>query len=367
MKHPYEDLSLQEEIVEENDNGAILEQHVSLRMSRESLNSTLSNIELSPIKVDSMQISTKLTFGKRKLDQIQEVVQRKMASVLNVDQNQLESALGVINDIKFLIKQEALKKQSFVISIKLIKAILIPKVLYACETWTNVTNTQIKSLEKLQKDAVTIINSLPQSTPYDGIVLECGLMPMEFRIKEKRLMYFHKVLNMKESRLTKIVYEEQKRLNFPNCWYKEVNGDIKVIDVNLKEYQIKNLTKEQWKKIFREKMIIIIENNIRNNKKTKLRFINGNKFEIKEYLGCEEASSVLKLKLNMVDLRANYKGKYTDSLCRRCGSHEEYIEHLWNCPSFYQKPLKEMTCLITNNSKSLKNIYNTLQEFLNQG
>ena len=57
-------------------------------------------------------------------------------------------------------------------------------------------------------------------------------------------------------------------------------------------------------------------------------FINGNKFEMKEYLGCEEASSLLKLKLNMVDLRANYKGKYADSLCRRCGSHEEYIEHL---------------------------------------
>ena len=80
----------------------------------------------------------------------------------------------------------------------------------------------------------------------------------------------------------------------------------------------------QWKKIVREKIIIIIENNIRNNKKNKLRFINGNKFEMKEYLGCEEASSLLKLKLNMVDLRAKCKGKYTDSLCRRCGSHEEY-------------------------------------------
>ena len=68
----------------------------------------------------------------------------------------------------------------------------MPKVLYACETWTNVTNKLFKDLEKLQKDAVTIINSLPKSMSYDGIVLECGLMPMEFRIKEKRLIYFHK-------------------------------------------------------------------------------------------------------------------------------------------------------------------------------
>ena len=80
----------------------------------------------------------------------------------------------------------------------------------------------------------------------------------------------------------------------------------------------------------------IIENNIKNIKKTKLWFLKGSKFGMKEYIGCEEASSLLKLKLNMVDLRANYKGKYTDSdsLCRRCGSHEEHIEHLWDCPNF---------------------------------
>ena len=75
----------------------------------------------------------------------------------------INSAMGVINEIKFLIKQEALKKQSFAISIKLIEAILMPKVLYACETWTNLTKKQVKDLEKLQKDAVTITNSLPQN------------------------------------------------------------------------------------------------------------------------------------------------------------------------------------------------------------
>ena len=51
----------------------------------------------------------------------------------------INSAMGVINEIKFLIKQKALKIQSFAISIKLIEAILMPKVLYACETWTNLT------------------------------------------------------------------------------------------------------------------------------------------------------------------------------------------------------------------------------------
>ena len=150
--------------------------------------------------------------------------------------------------MKFLIKQETLKKQSFAISIKLIETILMPKVRYACEIRTNLTRKQTKDGEKLQKDAVTIINSLPQSMPYDGIVPECGLMPMDFRIKEKRSIYFHKILNMNESRLTKIVYEEQNRLNFPNCWHKEVINDLNMLYIDLKECQIRNLTSVQWKK-----------------------------------------------------------------------------------------------------------------------
>ena len=84
-------------------------------------------------------------------------------------------------------------------------------------------------------------------------------------------------------------------------------------------------------------MIKVIETNIKDNKKTKLRFIKGSKFEMKEYLGCEQASSLLKLKLNMVDLRANYKGKYTDSLCRRCGLHEEYLRTLMGLSIFLSK------------------------------
>ena len=70
---------------------------------------------------------------------------------------------------------------------------------------------------------------------------------------------------------------------------------------------------------------------------------------MKEYLRCEEASSLLKYELKFADLIANYKEKYTDSFCRRCGSHEEYIERLLDCPNFYQKPKIEKTC---NSDKS---------------
>ena len=152
--------------------------------------------------------------------------------------------MGVINEIKFLVKQEAFIDQSLEISIRLVETILIPKVIYACETWTNLTKKNINDLERLQKDALTLINGLPKSTPYDGLIYECGLMPMEYRIKEKRLLYLQKILKMNENRMTKMVYDEQKRLNFPNCWYEEVMNDLNTLNITLNEKEIGNLSKE---------------------------------------------------------------------------------------------------------------------------
>ena len=74
---------------------------------------------------------------------------------------------------------------------------------------------------------------------------------------------------------------------------------------------------------------------VENSKTTSLK---ERKFKMKEYLRCEEALSLLKLKVKMSDLIANYKGKYTDLLCRGRGSHEENIERLLDCPNFYQIP-----------------------------
>ena len=109
------------------------------------------------------------------------------------------------------------KEKSLEICIRLIDCILIPKILYACQTWSKISKSQIKQLENIQKDALTIINCLQISTPYQGILYECGLKPMKYRIQEKRLTYWHKMLNMNDTRLVKQVYEEQKQLKLVNC------------------------------------------------------------------------------------------------------------------------------------------------------
>ena len=39
----------------------------------------------------------------------------------------------------------------------------------------------------------------------------------------------------------------------------------------------------------------------------------------------------------MIDLKANYPARYKDNTCRRCGKHQENVEHLWECKKFDMK------------------------------
>ena len=277
--------------------------------------------------------------------------------------NKKKAAMAITNEIKFLVDQPAFKKQKIEITLKLIETILIPKILYGCETWTNISKQQLKTLEKMQKDAVTKTNSIPSTTPYQGITYECGLMPITYRIKMKRLVYLRKMIKMKDSRLTKKVYKEQKRLNLNNCWNSEIKNDLKELNINISEKQIGKLTSKEWKNMIINRITSLIQRDMKECNKTKLRLIKDNCFGKKEYITHKDAANLLLLKLNMTDLKANYKGKHEDTLCRRCGAQEENIEHLFHCQNFKEKPLNSKNLLKTDPAK-LGKIFEKVKTFL---
>ncbi len=64
----------------------------------------------------------------------------------------------------------------------------------------------------------------------------------------------------------------------------------------------------------------------------------------------------------MTDLKANYKGKYDNTSCRRCGSHEENIEHIWQCKKF-KRELPDIKNIFKNNAKELIKIENLIELF----
>ena len=83
---------------------------------------------------------------------------------------------------------------------------------------------------------------------------------------------------------------------------------------------------------------------------------------LKAYLKDTKASDLLMLKLNMIDLKANYMAKYKNKSCRRCGKHKEYVEHLWECKKFKMK-ICSKDKLLSNDPKALKRIMREVKRF----
>ena len=100
----------------------------------------------------------------------------------------------------------------------------------------------------------------------------------------KRLVYLRKMMKMKDSRLTKKVYKEQKRLNLNNCWNSEINNDLKELNINISEKQIGKLTSKEWKNMIMNRIISLTQRDMKECNKTKLRLIKDHCFGKKNIL-----------------------------------------------------------------------------------
>ena len=167
---------------------------------------------------------------------------------------------------------------------------------------------------------------------------------------------------MPDSRLVKIVYNEQKRLGMTKCWWNEVWTIIKNLGITINENHISIMTKKEWSKLVKAIIVVRLNEINKKNSETKLRLIRNSHFGLKAYLKDTKASDLLMLKLNMIDLKANYTAKYKDNTCRRCGKHKEYVEHLWECKKFKMKNCSKDK-LLSNDPKALKRIMREVKRF----
>ena len=107
-----------------------------------------------------------------------------------------------------------------------------------------------------------------------------------------------------------------------------------------------------------------MENEIEKNRTTKLRFLT-KVFKRKEYidnLDSETAIGILKIRLNMIEVKHNYKGKYKEELkCPICRTNGDKTEHIIECEESARKlsHLKRPRTTVWKNSttQELRELY----------
>ena len=218
--------------------------------------------------------------------------------------------------------------------IKLLESIIIPSIMVNIEAWPAFTPKEIQKMESIQGQALKRLFGLPRSTSYIGMLMETGTLPMEAIIVYKKFMLYHNITNSDDRRLMKQVVEIQQQDPQMGTWFRNLKLEAGRYGVDLN--QAKQQRKEKWKAEVKKSIHQTTEIRIKEEagSKTKLRTVCNDEYKMKEYLKVvdpKEAAEIMKIRLHMVQVAANYKNKKHIELCPMCNKEDDTTEHLFRC------------------------------------
>ena len=223
----------------------------------------------------------------------------------------------------------------------------------------------------MQKNFLRHVMEVPKSTPTSGLFLEMGILPVQFVIEVRQIMFLKKIIARDPSDPVKKVNLEMLKYLGENNWANNVLDLRCKYNLPQKDENVNNLTWPDWKimvkyQLKRSAFLTFFEKCL-TNKKTKHLWYS--KLGIQPYITSLDpatARSVFKARLNMYEIKANFK-KICDSdiSCPFCKIEDETFEHIFLCSSgvLCKNSLKENNLLKLYHFSCLKYLKDT-GEFL---
>ena len=160
----------------------------------------------------------------------------------------------------------------------------------------------------------------------------------------KRLMYLWKLLHVDKSELIFRIYRSQK--NAPNAgdWVKLVDNDKKVLNLDMSDEEIEEISKNKFKKIVETKIDIFAlqQLNALKSKHSKSQYLQSSSFKTAGYLiddrfSKSESQLLFKLRSKTLNVKQNFENQHSNNLCETCMLFPETQSHLLQCPEIAPK------------------------------
>ena len=261
-----------------------------------------------------------------------------------------------VQKIKEYGNEHKIGKYAMKARIRIYQGVVVPTMYHLVETWSNITKSDWEELESMQKRVVTGMCEMRRSTPYIGLLTELGIWPAEQLIEYKQVRLLHNILTSRDDRLLKEIVEDQIAYPWEGNWYEGVKTTCQKYDLEIDE--IRTWSKNKCKRIMKKKVKEVIQKKVDTAKKemTKMRFIKS--CEIESYIdkvNYDDCVTLLKTRLNMIETKCNYKGKFLNDLkCPLCKLELDTTEHLTECQGLMEE--KSVSNISNPNDKLAKSI-----------
>ena len=156
---------------------------------------------------------------------------------------------------------------------------------------------------------------------------------MKSRIRYKKMMLYHHIMNSPDRRKLKQLILVQKEMMRRGTWYHSLVLILRKYEIE--DVDVTNIPKSSWKKLVKGRIHEKTEASVRRKCRTmsKGRTVCDDEYRRKNYLNTmtvEDTKLVTRMRLHMSKLPCNY-GK-SGECCWLCGQETVSTEHYFSCP-----------------------------------
>ena len=289
---------------------------------------SVNSKKVPKLMVDGKQIKTESTFKY-----LGDFINNKGTNS-DLVEDRVKKGDGCAVTIVSIVQQITFGVYAMEATLLLYNSIFIASMIYNAQSWSNMTKTDINKLRGCQLSFLKRILHAPKSAPTAIVFGELGILPIEFEVYRRKLMFLQHILKLSPSDPVKQVYWEQKQFEFERNWANEVDAINKTMDINCDLAEIEEMTKYQWKgKVTKAIGAAALKEINTDSSKLKKVQTQYNMLKTKDYLvklPISDARIAFAYRSGTFDIKSHRTYNYTDLKCRGCGEQNETIHHIVN-------------------------------------
>ena len=255
-------------------------------------------------------------------------------------QNKRNSGVSAVSQIMSMLKQLSLGHYYFEIALVLRETILISKMTSSSETWYDLTKQEIRQLEQIDEMYLLQVFCAPRNTPRLNLYVECGILPLQYVIKSRRMMYYWHIMHLDKNELLYKFYVAQKLKPNKNDWVNQIIKDKKDLQIEMCDEEVARISKLKFKELLKNKInefaikcFQAIQSKQSKSSKLEINKLRKPaKYLFSKNLCLEEKQTLFKLRSRTVDVKMNQESAYKNQLwCQTCFLFPESQQHLFYC------------------------------------
>ena len=245
-----------------------------------------------------------------------------------------KKSIGTIKTITNIIK--GLETHTVRNGLIYLNSLLRSSILYGAETYYNLTNNDIRTIERIEEECLSKILETGKNCPVTLLYLETGQLPAKFQIQIMMLNFLKYILDQEKDSLIYKFFRAQCQNPTKGDWVSNTKKIMQEKEMNESFEDISVMKRQTFRKYVNKKVKKMGFQYLVGQIKSKGQEIEfGQKLECQGYLlpnnilTLQDQRDIFSYRSRMNKLAYNYKGNNIEEKCQ-CGKDMNNI-HLYEC------------------------------------